>query len=105
MLSFPHCLDNRLTNGGEVVSLTHRPLSTPHEPDPFHIYLIQEKINRRLNSDNSCYQSVQNLLSKNLTIGTYEAIILHVIMYGCKTWFLTLSKERRLRVFENIFLR
>jgi hypothetical protein len=24
MLRIPHCLDNRLTDGGEVVSLTHR---------------------------------------------------------------------------------
>jgi hypothetical protein len=24
----PHCPDIRLTNGGEVVNLTHRPLST-----------------------------------------------------------------------------
>jgi hypothetical protein len=30
MLS-PHCLDNRLTDGGKVVSPTHRPLSTPHK--------------------------------------------------------------------------
>jgi hypothetical protein len=26
MLRIPHCLDNRLTNGGKVVSPTHRPL-------------------------------------------------------------------------------
>jgi hypothetical protein len=30
MLRIPHCLENR-TDGGEVVSLTHRPLSTPYE--------------------------------------------------------------------------
>jgi hypothetical protein len=29
----PHFLDNRLTDGGEVVSLTRRPLFTPQE-DP-----------------------------------------------------------------------
>jgi hypothetical protein len=29
MLRISHCLDSRLTDGGEVVSLTHRPLSTP----------------------------------------------------------------------------
>jgi hypothetical protein len=29
MLRIPHCLDNRLTDGGKVVSLTHRPRSTP----------------------------------------------------------------------------
>jgi hypothetical protein len=30
MLWIPHCLDNRLTDGGEVVSLTHL-LSTPQK--------------------------------------------------------------------------
>jgi hypothetical protein len=29
MLRITHCLDNRLTNGGEVVSPTHRPLYIP----------------------------------------------------------------------------
>jgi hypothetical protein len=43
--------------------------------------LIQEKIKRRLNSGNSCYHSVQNilsyhLLSKNLKIIIYKTIIL-----------------------------
>jgi hypothetical protein len=27
------------------------------------------------------------------------------VLYGCKTWSLTLRKERRLRVFENRTLR
>jgi hypothetical protein len=31
MLRLPHCLDNRLTGGGEVVSLTRRPRSTPQK--------------------------------------------------------------------------
>jgi hypothetical protein len=31
MLRIPHCLDNRHTNGGKVVSLTHRPLSDPQK--------------------------------------------------------------------------
>jgi hypothetical protein len=26
MLRIPHCLDNRLADGGKVISLTHRPL-------------------------------------------------------------------------------
>jgi hypothetical protein len=29
MLRIPHCLDNRLTDSGEVVSLTHRLRYTP----------------------------------------------------------------------------
>ena len=28
-----------------------------------------------------------------------------VVSYGCETWSLTLSEERRLRVFENRVLR
>ena len=28
-----------------------------------------------------------------------------VVLYGCKTWSLTLSEERRLEVFENRVLR
>jgi hypothetical protein len=42
--------------------------------------LIPEEINRRLNSGNACYHSVQNLLSpqlllKNLKIRMYKTII------------------------------
>jgi len=35
----------------------------------------------------------------------YRTIILPVVLYGCKTWSLTLREERRLRVFENRVLR
>jgi hypothetical protein len=31
----PHFLDNRLTDGGEIVSLTRRPLFTPPPPQRF----------------------------------------------------------------------
>jgi hypothetical protein len=31
VLRIPHCLGNRLTDGGEVVSPTHRPHFTPHK--------------------------------------------------------------------------
>ena len=37
-------------------------------------------------------------------IKVYRNIILHVV-YGCQTWSLTLSEERRLRLFENRVLR
>jgi hypothetical protein len=72
--------------------------------------LIQEEIKRRLNSGNACYHSVQTLLpsrqlSKNLKIRIYKTIILPVVLYGCKTWSLTLREEHRLRVFENRVLR
>jgi hypothetical protein len=37
---FPHFLNNRLTDGGEVVSLTRRPLFTPQE-DSWHSFLLE----------------------------------------------------------------
>jgi hypothetical protein len=43
--------------------------------------------------------------SKNLKIKIYRTIILHVVLYGCVAWSLTLREERRLRVFENRVLR
>jgi len=45
------------------------------------------------------------LLSKNVKIKIYRTIILPVVLYGCETWSLTLTEERRLRVFENMVLR
>jgi len=67
---------------------------------------IQEEIKSRLKLWNACYYSVQNLLSsrllsKNLKIKIYKTIILPVVLYGCETWSLTLTEERRPRVFEN----
>jgi hypothetical protein len=45
------------------------------------------------------------LISKNLKIKIYKTVILPVVLYGCKTWSLTLREEHRLRVFENRVLR
>ena len=45
------------------------------------------------------------LLSKNIKIKIYSAVILPVVLCGCETWSLTLREERRLRVFENRVLR
>ena len=64
----------------------------------------------KLNSENACYHSVQNLsssslLSKNLKINIYGTIILPAVLYGCETWSLTLREEYGLRVFENRVLR
>jgi len=71
---------------------------------------IEEEIKSRLKSGNACYCSMQNLLSsrllsKNLKIKVYRTIILPVVLYGCETWSLTLTEERRLRLFENRVLR
>jgi hypothetical protein len=68
--------------------------------------LIQEEIKKRLNSGNACYHSVKNivsscLLSKNVIIRIYKAIVLTAVLYGCETWALTCRKEHRLRVFQN----
>jgi hypothetical protein len=67
---------------------------------------IHEKIRSRLNSGNSCYHAVQNLLSshllsRNVNIKIYKTIILPVVLYGCETLSFTLREEHRLRVFEN----
>jgi hypothetical protein len=69
---------------------------------------IQEEIKRRLKSGNTCYHSVQNLLSssflsKNFKINIYGTIILPVALRGCETWSLILREECRLRVLRRIF--
>ena len=46
-----------------------------------------------------------SLVSKNIKIKAYRTIILPVVLYGCETLSLTLREERRLRVFENRWLR
>jgi len=58
---------------------------------------VQEEIKSRLNLGNSCYYSVQNLLSsrllsKNIKIKIYRTIILPVVLYGCETWWMTLRE-------------
>jgi hypothetical protein len=71
---------------------------------------VQGGINRKLNSGNACYHSVQNVLfsslpSKNINITIYKTLILPVVLYGIETWSLTLREEHRLKVFENGLLR
>jgi hypothetical protein len=58
---------------------------------------IYDEIKRSLNSGNACYHSVQNLLpscliSKKLKIKICKIVILPVVLYGCKTWSLTLRE-------------
>jgi hypothetical protein len=65
---------------------------------------IHDEIRSKLNLGNACYYSVQYLLpsrliSKYLTIKIYKNVILQVVLYGCKTWSVTLEEEHRLRVF------
>jgi hypothetical protein len=71
---------------------------------------IREEIKIRLNSGNTCYYSVQSILSSrllswNVKIKIYKTIILPFVLYGYETWSLTLKEEHRLRVFENRVLR
>ncbi|KAJ4436010.1 hypothetical protein ANN_18634 [Periplaneta americana] len=70
----------------------------------------REEINCRITIGNACYYSVEkvllsSLLSKNLKVRIYKAVILSVVLYGCEARTLTLREEQRLRVFENKVLR
>ncbi|KAJ4435808.1 hypothetical protein ANN_18427 [Periplaneta americana] len=70
----------------------------------------REEIKHRINMGNSCYYSVEmllssSLLSKNLKVRIYKTVILPVVLYGYETWTVTLREEHRLRVFENKVLR
>jgi hypothetical protein len=38
---------------------------------------------------------------RNGEVKIYKTIILPAVLYGCKTWSLTLREEHNLRVFEN----
>ena len=53
---------------------------------------------------------MQNLLSsrllyKNLKTKIHRTAIMPIVLYGCETWSLTLRKERKLRMFENMMSR
>jgi hypothetical protein len=51
----------------------------------------------------NAYKSLlsSHLLSRNVKVKIYKTIILPVVLYECETWYLTLSKEHKLTVFEN----
>jgi len=71
---------------------------------------FHEEIKCRLQSGNTCYYLVQNLLyssllSKNIKVLIYGTITLPFVLYGCDTWSSTVSEEHRLRVFGNRVLR
>jgi hypothetical protein len=62
------------------------------------------------NSGNATYPSVQSLLyshllSKNMRTEIQRNVILPVVLYGCKTWSLTLMEKHRPSVSENTVLR
>ena len=71
---------------------------------------FHEEIKYRLQSGNTCYYLVQNLLSssllsKNIKVKRYRTIMLPFVLYGYETWSPTVSEEHRLRVFGNRVLR
>jgi hypothetical protein len=41
----------------------------------------------------------------NLKIKTSKTVILHVVLYGCETWSLTLREEHKVNAFQNRVLR
>jgi hypothetical protein len=49
--------------------------------------------------------SLFRLISEKLKVKIYETVNLPVLLYGCKTWSLTLREKHSLRVFENRVLR
>jgi hypothetical protein len=74
-------------------------------PNSFH-----EEIKCRLQSGNTSYYLVQNLLSssllsKNIKVQILGTIILPFVLYGCDTWSPTVCEEHRQRVFGNRVLR
>jgi hypothetical protein len=61
--------------------------------------LILEAIKRKLNSGNTCYHLLHNilspcLLSRNVKIRIYKTIILSVALYGFKIWSLIFGLKR-----------
>jgi hypothetical protein len=48
---------------------------------------------------------IGRLVSRTVKVRIYRTtrnfFFLHMILYGCKTWSLTLREEHRLSVFEN----
>jgi len=67
---------------------------------------MHEVIKIRINSMTVCYYLAQNLLSyhlpsKNIKTEIYGTIILPVVLYGCKTWSLSVKDQYRLKVFKN----
>ncbi|KAJ4448866.1 hypothetical protein ANN_00257, partial [Periplaneta americana] len=90
------------------------PSMKPEEMDELE-KLVNEKIREATPVNVTVYQEgddelkkkllSSSLLSKNLKVRIYKTVILPVVLYGCKTWTLTLREEHRLKVFENKVLR
>ena len=70
--------------------------------------LHSQEIKRKLNSENTCYHSIQYCVplrySKKINIKMNITFLL-VNSHGCETWFRTLQEEQRLRAFKNRVLQ
>jgi hypothetical protein len=67
--------------------------------------LIQEEIKKIFNLGNAYYYSVQNFCPLNYFLKTLKITIYTAVLYGCETWYLTLTKEHGLKMFKNRVLR
>jgi hypothetical protein len=59
-------------------------------------------------TDEECllpFSSEAFVLFINANNKVQRTTILPIVLYECETWFLPLTKEHRLRIFENILLR
>ena len=63
------------------------------------------KAKNKSKSVDQCNHLSSHLLFKTTQLYMYRTIILPVVVYGSKTWSLTLREEYRLRVFDNRVLR
>jgi hypothetical protein len=70
MLKIPHCLDSRLTDGGEVVSLMHRPIK-----------IVPGLL--RLGSVSDFVYDFEGHVSSIVRIDVYAFLYLYVCMYVC----------------------
>jgi hypothetical protein len=99
-------LDNRLTDGGEVVSLTRGPRSILRKDHSNHLNKTET-----LYSRNILYRSLQILLffpshkEKEAKIKTYKTIYLPVTLFWHETCSLTIWDEHKVKLYDNIVLR
>jgi hypothetical protein len=68
------------------------------------------KVRDRLNLENACSHSLQNvftfcLLPNNQETEIYKTTVLSIALYGCENWSLTLREEFKVRMFENRVFR
>jgi hypothetical protein len=89
----PHSLENRLTNGGEVVSLTRRPHFTPQEQSSY-IFRVSPRVILRLNG-------LVNLRKKNrdfIVIRSRDSSICNIAPKP-----ITLPPAPQLKILNEIF--